>query len=188
MSRTHNKFLLKDIVKRNQLEVAQAHADFLNVNSEIYMNEEALNERLYEIDMSAMADRIAALREGSEEWLDAKDEMERAELEHSIQQQRHFAELLSRYREQWGRKDVKQQQQIELMGLQTLYEKKLIKEKEYQEMRKLIIAKYEEEASEVNLKNSKGITQRDYVDTTYRTVRNNAEADYENQHGEGKGP
>lgn len=185
MSRAHNKFLLKDIVKRNQLEVAQAHADFLNVNSDIYMNEEALNERLYEIDMSAMADRIAALREGSEEWLDAKDEMERAELEHSIQQQRHFAELLSRYREQWGRKDVKQQQQIELMGLQTLYEKKLIKEKEYQEMRKLIIAKYEEEASEVNLKNSKGKTQRDYVDTTYRTIRNNAEADYENQHGEG---
>ena len=185
MSRAHNKFLLKDIVKRNQLEVAQAHADFLNVNSKIYMNEEALNERLYEIDMSAMADRIAALREGSEEWLDAKDEMERAELEHSIQQQRHFAELLSRYREQWGRKDVKQQQQIELMGLQTLYEKKLIKEKEYQEMRKLIIAKYEEEASEVNLKNSKGRTQRDYVDTKYRTVRNNAEADYEDQHGEG---
>lgn len=185
MSRAHNKFLLKDIVKRNQLEVAQAHADFLNVNSDIYMNEEALNERLYEIDMSAMADRIAALREGSEEWLDAKDEMERAELEHSIQQQRHFAELLSRYREQWWRKDVKQQQQIELMGLQTLYEKKLIKEKEYQEMRKLIIAKYEEEASEVNLKNSKGKTQRDYVDTKYRTVRNNAEADYENQHGEG---
>ena len=185
MSRAHNKFLLKDIVKRNQLEVAQAHADFLNVNSDIYMNEEALNERLYEIDMSAMADRIAALREGSEEWLDAKDEMERAELEHSIQQQRHFAELLSRYREQWGRKDVKQQQQIELMGLQTLYEKKLIKEKEYQEMRKLINAKYEEEASEVNLKNSKGRTQRDYVDTKYRTVRNNAEADYEDQHGEG---
>ena len=29
MSRAHNKFLLKDIVKRNQLEVAQAHADFL---------------------------------------------------------------------------------------------------------------------------------------------------------------
>ena len=185
MSRAHNKFLLKDIVKRNQLEVAQAHADFLNVNSEIYMNEEALNERLYEIDMSAMADRIAALREGSEEWLDAKDEMERAELEHSIQQQRHFAELLSRYREQWGGKDIKQQQQIELMGLQTLYEKKLIKEKEYQEMRKLINAKYEEEASEVNVKNSKGRTQRDYIDTKYRTVRNNAEADYENQHGEG---
>ena len=185
MSRAHNKFVLKDIIKRNQLEVAQAHADFLNVNSEIYMNEEALNERLYEIDMSAMADRIAALREGSEEWLDAKDEMERAELEHSIQQQRHFAELLSRYREQWGRKDVKQQQQIELMGLQTLYEKKLIKEKEYQEMRKMIIAKYEEEASEVNLKNSKGKRQRDYVDTKYRTVRNNAEADYENKHGNG---
>lgn len=185
MSRAHNKFMLKDIIKRNQLEVAQAHADFLNVNSEIYMNEEALNERLYEIDMSAMADRIAALREGSEEWLDAKDEMERAELEHSIQQQRHFAELLSRYREQWGRKDVKQQQQIELMGLQTLYEKKLIKEKEYQEMRKMIIAKYEEEASEVNLKNSKGKRQRDYVDTKYRTVRNNAEADYENKHGDG---
>lgn len=185
MSRAHNKFLLKDIVKRNQLEVAQAHADFLNVNSDIYMNEEALNERLYEIDMSAMADRIAALREGSEEWLDAKDEIDRAELEHSIQQQRHFAELLSRYREQWGRKDVKQQQQIELMGLQTLYEKKLIKEKEYQEMRKLINAKYEEETSEVNLKNSKGRTQRDYLDTKYRTVRNNAEADYENQHGEG---
>ena len=185
MSRAHNKFMLKDIIKRNQLEVAQAHADFLNVNSEIYMNEEALNERLYEIDMSAMADRIAALREGSEEWLDAKDEMERAELEHSIQQQRHFAELLSRYREQWGRKDVKQQQQIELMGLQTLYEKKLIKEKEYQEMRKMIIAKYEEEVSEVNLKNSKGKKQRDYVDTKYRTVRNNAEADYENKHGNG---
>lgn len=185
MMRAHDKFLLKDIERRQQLEAAQAQADFLKPDSEIYMNEEALNERLFEIDMSAMADRVAAMKQGSEEWLDAKDEMERAELEHSTQQQMHFTRLLSQYREQWGRKDVKQQQQIELKGLDALFEKKLVKEKEYQEMRKMIIAKYAEEESEVNLKNSKGVRYREHTDMSYRTAKNNAEAEYENQHGEG---
>ena len=185
MMRAHDKFLLKDIELRQQLEAAQAQADFLKPDSEIYMNEEALNERLFEIDMSAMADRVAAMKQGSEEWLDAKDEMERAELEHSTQQQMHFARLLSQYREQWGRKDIKQQQQIELKGLDALFEKKLVKEKEYQEMRKMIIAKYAEEESEVNLKNSKGVRYREHTDMSYRTAKNNAEAEYENQHGEG---
>ncbi len=33
MSRAHNKFMLKDIIAAISYEVAQAHADFLNVNS-----------------------------------------------------------------------------------------------------------------------------------------------------------
>ena len=52
-------------------------------------------------------------------------------------------------------------------------------------MRKMIIAKYAEEKSEVNLKNSKGVRYREHTDMSYRTAKNNAEAEYENQHGEG---
>lgn len=80
----HSKALLSDIEQRRQSEIDAANADFYNKYSGIYQDEEALNERLFEIDMSALADRMAALKEGSEEWLDTRAEMTQRENERQL--------------------------------------------------------------------------------------------------------
>lgn len=183
----HQKALLSDVEINHQREIYAANEDFNDPNSEIYHNEEALNERLFEIDMAALADRTAVLQEGSQEWLDSKAEMTQKEEEHELYLQQHYSELLSQYREQWGRKDAKEQERITLDGLDTLHEKGIIKEQEYQEMLQNIKIYYAEQQSELNLYNSKGEQFKRNADTAYKTASNNAKADFQNDHPKGTG-
>lgn len=181
------KLNLADIERRRQRELAEAQADFRNASSEIYLNEEALNERLFEIDMSAMADRVKALKEGSEEWLSARADMEQAEREHKIDREQHFAELLARYREQWGRRDIKEQETIALNGLEALHKAKQIKEKEYQEMLRTIRLQYAEEEAEQNRAHSKREVTARNAHSAYRIAADKAEAEAGEKPGAGIG-
>lgn len=181
------KLNLADIERRRQRELAEAQADFRNASSEIYLNEEALNERLFEIDMSAMADRVEALKEGSEEWLSARADMEQAEREHKIDREQHFAELLARYREQWGRRDIKEQETIALNGLEALHKAKQIKEKEYQEMLRTIRLQYAEEEAEQNRAHSKREVTARNAHSAYRIAADKAEAEAGEKPGVGIG-
>lgn len=181
------KLNLADIERRRQRELAEAQADFRNASSEIYLNEEALNERLFEIDMSAMADRVKALKEGSEEWLSARADMEQAEREHKIDREQHFAEMLARYREQWGRRDFKEQETIALNWLDALHKAKLIKEKEYQEMLRAIRLQYAEEEAEQNRAHSKREVTARNAHSAYRIAADKAEAEAGEKSGVGIG-
>ena len=183
----HQKALLSDVELNRQRETFTANEDYNKPDSEIYHNEEALNERLFEIDMAALADRTAILQEGSQEWLDAKAEMTQKEEEHELYLQQHYAELLSQYREQWGNKDVKDQELITLNGLDALHEKGIIKEQEYQEMLHNIKLHYALEESQDNLNNSKGEQFKRNADEAYQTASNNAKVDYQNDHPTGMG-
>ncbi len=172
----HTKSLLSEVEKRRMMEQIEAKTDYKTPGSDIYLKEQALNERLFEIDMSAMADRIAILKEGSQEWFAAKAEMEQKEIDHSIELQLQYSELLAQYREQWGQRDLDIQQRIELNGLDFLYEKKIIKEKEYQEMKKQIELEYAHMKSEQNLHDSPNETTKRNAHTAYETASNNAAA------------
>lgn len=186
-SKDHSKGLLSDIEQERQQHINAAYNDFHDVGSEIYHNEEALNERLYEIDMTALADRVAALQEGSEEWLDTRAEMTQRESEHDLYLRQHYDELLSQYKEQWAAKDIAEQQRITLAGLDLLHSKGLLKEKEYQEMLKSIRLHYAEQQSAESLRNSKGEQFKSNASSAYNTAHNNAQASWSNNHPEGSG-
>lgn len=184
-SEDRQKALLSDIALKKEEEENQANKDYYNPESDIYKNEEALNERLFEIDMSAQADKVAALQEGTQEWLDAKAELSKKEEEHELYLQQHYAELLSQYREQWGQKDVKEQEKIALNGLDTLHEKGLIKEAEYQEMLKAVRLNYTKQESENDLMNSKNEVFKWNASDAYTIASNEAKADWSDKHGTG---
>ena len=137
--------------------------------------------------MSAMADRVEALKEGSEEWLSARADMEQAEREHKIDREQHFAELLARYREQWGRRDIKEQETIALNGLEALHKAKLIKEKEYQEMLRTIRLQYAEEEAEQNRAHSKREVTARNAHSAYRIAADKTEAEAGDKPGVGIG-
>ena len=168
-----------------QREIEAANRDYNDINSNIYHDEEALNERLFEIDMSALADRIAALKEGSQEWLDARAELTQRENERQLYLEQHYADLLSRYKEEWATKDIKEQERITLKGLDLLHEKGLLKESEYQDMLKQIKLHYAEQESEQELHDSKGEKFKRNAKSAYNTASNKAKASWSDDHPEG---
>lgn len=121
---------------------ASIKAQYNNASSAIYQNDTALNEALYKNDVEAMKKRLALFkdREGSEEWLDLKAEMEQAELDHQLQMQESYQNQLKELRQQFGKQDLQAQETMYLNGLDNLYKQGLIKEEEYQRM-KLEISK-----------------------------------------------
>lgn len=130
-------------IERERLQKeASIKAQYNDASSAIYQNDIALNEALYKNDVEAMKQRLALFkdREGSEEWLDLKAEMEQAELDHQLQMQESYQNQLKELRQQFGKQDLQAQETMYLNGLDTLYKQGLIKEEEYQRM-KLEISK-----------------------------------------------
>lgn len=145
-TKQHDDAILKmneQTIERERLQKeASIKAQYYDVNSKIYQNDTALNEALYKNDVEAMKKRLALYkdREGSEEWLDLKAEMEQAELDHQLQMQEAYQNQLRELRQQFGKQDLQAQETMYLNGLDNLYKQGLIKEEEYQQM-KLEIAR-----------------------------------------------
>ena len=177
------KLDVKDIETRRLAVETALLAAYEDANSEIYLNEDALNEALFENDMSAMADRLSLYKAGSEQWFDIKNEMEQKEREHQLELERTFQERLANIREQFGRADIMRQETIALNGLDELHKKGLVKEQEYQEARRQIQLYYAEKQSEDNVNNSAGEVARRNADSAYNTAHNNAVADSDNTGG-----
>lgn len=181
----HAKAMILDIEAYRQKAINQANNEFEDPKSDMYHDEEALNERLFEIDMTALADRKAALAEGTEEWLDVSAEMTQKEEERALYLKQRYNNLLAQYRAEWGRKDIKEQENIALKGLDSLHSKKLLKEKDYEEKKKKIRLHYAELESSENLKNSAGEQFKQNVQSLYNTASNKAQADYSDKHPNG---
>lgn len=140
----HDAAILKmneQTIERERLQKeASIKAQYNDANSDIYQNDIALDEAIYQNDEDAMQKRLALYNEGSEEWLDLKAEMEQASLDHQLQMQESYMNQLKELRQQFGKQDLQAQETMYLNGLDNLYKQGLIKEEEYQRM-KLEISK-----------------------------------------------
>lgn len=147
-TKQHDDAILKmneQTIERERLQKeASIKAQYYDVNSKIYQNDTALNEALYKNDVEAMKKRLALYkdREGSEEWLDLKAEMEQAELDHQLQMQEAYQNQLRELRQQFGKQDLQAQETMYLNGLDNLYKQGLIKEEEYQQMKQEITRQF----------------------------------------------
>lgn len=140
-------------IERERLQKeASIKAQYYDVNSKIYQNDTALNEALYKNDVEAMKKRLALYkdREGSEEWLDLKAEMEQAELDHQLQMQETYQNQLKELRQQFGKQDLQAQETIYLNGLDNLYKNGLIKEEEYQQMKLEITKQFAAQRAQID--------------------------------------
>ena len=140
-------------IERERLQKeANIKAQYYDVNSKIYQNDTALNEALYKNDVEAMKKRLALYkdREGSEEWLDLKAEMEQAELDHQLQMQETYQNQLRELRQQFGKQDLQAQETMYLNGLDNLYKQGLIKEEEYQQMKLEITKQFAAQRAQID--------------------------------------
>lgn len=140
-------------IERERLQKeASIKAQYNDASSAIYQNDTALNEALYKNDVEAMKKRLALYkdREGSEEWLDLKAEMEQAELDHQLQMQEAYQNQLKELRQQFGKQDLQAQETMYLNGLDNLYKKGLLKEEEYQQMKLEITKQFAAQRAQID--------------------------------------
>lgn len=140
-------------IERERLQKeASIKAQYDDASSAIYQNDIALNEALYKNDVEAMKKRLALYkdREGSEEWLDLKAEMEQAELDHQLQMQETYQNQLKELRQQFGKQDLQAQETMYLNGLDNLYKQGLIKEEEYQQMKLQITKQFAAQRAQID--------------------------------------
>lgn len=140
-------------IERERLQKeASIKAQYNDASSAIYQNDIALNEALYKNDVEAMKTRLALYkdREGSEEWLDLKAEMEQAELDHQLQMQESYQNQLRELRQQFGKQDLQAQKTMYLNGLDNLYKQGLIKEEEYQQMKLEITKQFAAQRAQID--------------------------------------
>jgi TP901 family phage tail tape measure protein len=140
-------------IERERLQKeASIKAQYNDASSAIYQNDTALNEALYKNDVEAMKKRLALYkdREGSEEWLDLKAEMEQAELDHQLQMQETYQNQLKELRQQFGKQDLQAQETMYLNGLDNLYRNGLIKEEEYQQMKLEITKQFAAQRAQID--------------------------------------
>lgn len=155
-TKQHDDAILKmneqTIERERLLKEASIKAQYYDVNSKIYQNDTALNEALYKNDVEAMNKRLELYkdREGCEEWLDLKAEMEQAELDHQLQMQESYQNQLRELRQQFGKQDLQAQETMYLNGLDNLYKQGLIKEEEYQQMKLEITKQFAAQRAQID--------------------------------------
>lgn len=140
-------------IERERLQKeASIKAQYNDASSAIYQNDTALNEALYKNDVEAMKKRLALYkdREGSEEWLDLKAEMEQASFDHQLQMQESYQNQLRELRQQFGKQDLHAQETMYLNGLDNLYKQGLIKEEEYQQLKLEITKQFAAQRAQID--------------------------------------
>lgn len=167
-------------IERERLQKeASIKAQYNDASSAIYQNDTALNEALYKNDVEAMKKRLALYkdREGSEEWLDLKAEMEQAELDHQLQMQESYQNQLRELRQQFGKQDIEAEKQMYLNGLENIYKQGLVKEEEYQQMKLDIIELYADRKAQIEAEDHGAGSTQLKVDRTSNRMVNQAKAE-----------
>lgn len=167
-------------IERERLQKeASIKAQYYDVNSKIYQNDTALNEALYKNDVEAMKKRLALYkdREGSEEWLDLKAEMEQAELDHQLQMQETYQNQLKELRQQFGKQDIEAEKRMYFNGLENIYKQGLIKEEEYLQMKLDLIEQYADRKAQLEAEDHGAGSTQLKVDRVSNRMVNQAKAE-----------
>jgi len=167
-------------IERERLQKeASIKAQYNDASSAIYQNDTALNEALYKNDVEAMKKRLALYkdREGSEEWLDLKAEMEQAALDHQLQMQEAYQNQLRELRQQFGKQDIEAEKQMYLNGLENIYKQGLIKEEEYLQMKLDLIEQYADRKAQLEAEDHGAGSTQLKVDRVSNRMVNQAKAE-----------
>lgn len=159
------------------IKQANIKSQYNDVKSDIYQNDIALDEAIYQNDVDAMQKRLALYNKGSEEWLDLKAEMEQAALDHQLQMQEAYQNQLRELRQQFGKQDIEAEKQMYLNGLENIYKKGLIKEEEYQQMKLDLIEQYADRKAQLEAEDHGAGSTQLKVDRVSNRMVNQAKAE-----------
>lgn len=180
-TKQHDDAILKmneqTIERERLIKQANIKSQYNDVKSDIYQNDIALDEAIYQNDVDAMQKRLALYNKGSEEWLDLKAEMEQAALDHQLQMQEAYQNQLRELRQQFGKQDIEAEKRMYLNGIENIYKQGLIKEEEYLQMKLDLIEQYAERKAQLEAEDHGAGSTQMKVDRVSNRMVNQAKAE-----------
>ena len=119
--REQTQLSLQELERRHQQERALIKAQFYDEKKETYQNEDAINQALIESDLNYLMAKKEKFREGSLERMQVEWEIQDLENNHKLENEQQYIQRLAKYREEAGRLNYQQLQEIELNGVKAMY-------------------------------------------------------------------
>ncbi len=117
-------------------------------NREMYHNQDALNEALFQSDIQYLRQRQNLYKNGSKEWEELEMQIQDKNKQHQFELEQDYIQRLAKYREEAGQKNLDDLMQIELKGVEvikdTLIAAGKMTEEEYNQIVANIKRKYDE--------------------------------------------
>lgn len=117
-------------------------AEYYNKDSDLYHNESAINEALFQLDQTFLKEKQALYLKSSDEYWQIAREIERSEQQHKYDRQKQYDDTLMQLKQEYLTLGNEQQMQLELAGLDEVHKAGLVSEEEYQRMKMGIANKY----------------------------------------------
>ena len=115
------KLTLKEYEQMHRDLLLELERDYNTEGSAIYHNEEALREARFQEEMDFLEQKKSLARKGSLEQMQIEWEIQDRNKEHQTERERDYMERLSQYRQEMGRTDYQQLQEIEIKGIEVIY-------------------------------------------------------------------
>lgn len=173
-SQTKNATKKRDteLLRDRELQAALIRRQYNDVNSNIYQDEKALNQALFENDREYLRLRIENAKEGSQEWIELRQQLQDLEERNRLQLAEDYEKQIKQMRSKYAKMSAQEMMEAEIAGLTALYESKMnegrISEEQYQKMLQQIRNKY---ASQVYSEQDEKIHKNDkMVGSSYDMV------------------
>lgn len=133
---------LQDLEYDRQVAEQAITAEYYNKDSDLYHNESAINEALFQLDQTFLKEKQALYLKSSDEYWQIAREIERSEQQHQYDRQKQYDDTLMQLKQEYLTLGNEQQMQLELAGLDEVHKAGLVSEEEYQRMKMSIANKY----------------------------------------------
>lgn len=134
----------QDLQRTKVLAEAKIKAMYYDPNNAIYMDEDAMNEALFQNDVQFLLKKMNLYKESAEEYRQLEEEIDDMEFKHKLEQETSFQQKVLKMKEEYLNMGSSRKKDIELKALDEIYWKALISEEEYQQMKLAIMLKYSE--------------------------------------------
>lgn len=133
---------LQELEYDRQVAEQAITAEYYNKDSDLYHNESATNEALFQLDQTFLKEKQALYLKTSDEYWQIAREIERSEQQHQYDRQKQYDDTLMQLKQEYLTLGNEQQMQLELAGLDEVHKAGLVSEEEYQRMKMGIANKY----------------------------------------------
>lgn len=133
---------LQELEYDRQVAEQAITAEYYNKDSDLYHNEGAINEALFQLDQTFLKEKQALYLKSSDEYWQIAREIERSEQQHQYDRQKQYDDTLMQLKQEYLTLGNEQQMKLELAGLDEVHKAGLVSEEEYQRMKMGIANKY----------------------------------------------
>ena len=131
-----------DLERQKEVAQVKLKSQFYDSDSDIYLNEQALNEALFRNDIDYLKKKQSLYKESAEDYRQIETEFLDKEEKHKLEQKMWYLNTYRKMQEEYVKYDSSEKKRIELETLDVIYKKGLTSEEEYQQMRLAIMEKY----------------------------------------------